>query len=379
MKVLVAGDYCPRARVAQMLERKDYSFFDEVKDIISKVDYSIINFECPIVEGNVEPIKKSGPLLRTTHNSVDAIRYAGFDCVTLANNHFRDFGDIGCITTLSELRKQNIDFVGGGSNIYEAQRILYKKIYDKIIAIINFCENEFSIASKNTAGSAPLDIVDNCHQITEAREKADYVLVVVHGGHELYQLPSPRMKKLYRFFIDLGAHAVVNHHQHCYSGYEYYQGKPIVYGLGNFCFDKNGMCSKIWNEGYCVTIEFVDMHPRIQIHPYKQCNEHPKLEILKEDELSVFYTRIREINEIISNDKSLEDYFDKWIEERSKNVMEIFASYHNRYLNAAANRGWIPHPISLKEAGAILNYVACESHRDIVIEVLNKSLNKTNE
>ena len=375
MKVLVAGDYCPRERIAHMLEHNDYSFFDEVKEIISQADYSIVNFECPIVDGNVEPIKKIGPTLRTTSISVDAIRYAGFDCVTLANNHFRDFGDVGCITTLNELKKQKFDFVGGGENIEEAQQILYKKIFDNRLAIVNFCENEFSIATENSSGAAPLDTVDNYFQITEARRNADYVLVIVHGGHELYQLPSPRMKKLYRYFIELGADAVVNHHQHCYSGYEYYNEKPILYGLGNFCFDKNGKSSEIWNEGYFVTIEFDNSSPQISIYPYKQCESQPNVRILKETELLNFYNKLSELNEIISNDNLLNDSFLKWVENRRRNVLEIFSSYHNRYLNAAANRGWIPRPMSLQEVGSMLNYVACESHRDIVIKVLSMNLN----
>jgi poly-gamma-glutamate synthesis protein (capsule biosynthesis protein) len=45
------------------------------------------------------------------------------------------------------------------------------------------------------------------------------------------------MVETYRFFIEAGADAVVNHHQHCICGYEVYKGKPIFYGLGNFCFD----------------------------------------------------------------------------------------------------------------------------------------------
>ena len=53
------------------------------------------------------------------------------------------------------------------------------------------------------------------------------MFLILHGGIEHYQLPSPRMKKWYRHIIDLGASAIVNHHQHCFSGYELYNGKPI--------------------------------------------------------------------------------------------------------------------------------------------------------
>lgn len=374
MKIIIAGDFCPRDRVATMVANEDYSFFDGVKDIIKGADYSIVNFECPVVEGNATPIAKCGPALRTERKAVDAIKYAGFNCVTLANNHFRDFGNEGCKTTIDELNRQNVDFVGGGNNLKKAQEILYKEIEGKRLAVVNFCENEFSIASETQAGAAPLDVVDNYNQIITARKNADYVLVIVHGGHEHYQLPSPRMKKLYRYFIALGADAVVNHHQHCYSGYEYYNGKPIVYGLGNFCFCYDNKYDSIWNEGYCVEIDFESSLPHISLYPYIQCNKSPLVTLMADSQREKFQNRIDELNDIIADDTLLNESFDNWIESRRKSVLHIFASYHNRYLNAAASRGYIPLPISKSEVGAMLNYIACEAHRDITIAVLNDKM-----
>lgn len=375
-KALIAGDYCPHARIAQMVERQDYTFFDHIKDFIKQADYSIVNFECPIVEGNAKPIKKCGPALRTISNAVDAVKYAGFNCVTLANNHFRDYGDSGCISTLNELNKQNVDYVGGGKNLQEAQQILYKEINGKKLAIVNFCENEFSIATANSAGAAPLDTADNFHQITNARKNADYVLVIIHGGHEHYQLPSPRMKKLYRYFVELGADAVVNHHQHCFSGYEYYNGKPIVYGLGNFCFDSKSLRNQSWNEGYFVTIDFNTPQPSLQIYPYRQCDDEATVNVLNSDAQHHFNNKLRELNEIIQDDARLQNSFDEWVNGRERWVYGLFNSYHNRYLNAAASRGWLPRPASDKEIGVILNYISCEAHRDIVLDVLKQKFNK---
>ena len=107
------------------------------------------------------------------------------------------------------------------------------------IFIFNFCENEWSIAESDNPGANPMDIIDNANQIKYARELADYVIVIVHGGHEYYNLPSPRMQKQYRFYADQGADIVVGHHTHCISGNEVYKGVPIYYSLGNFIFTKN--------------------------------------------------------------------------------------------------------------------------------------------
>lgn len=367
VKIFVAGDYCPQLRIAEMLSQSDYSFFDELKNCVQDSDYAIVNFECPVVNGEVEPIQKCGPALRTQQNAIDSIVYAGFDGVTLANNHFKDFGNAGCEATLRELKFQGVDYVGGGLNLAEAQQILYKEIKGKKIAIVNFCENEFSIATDCEAGAAPMDVVDNYYQITEARRNADYVLVIVHGGHEYYQLPSPRMKKLYRYYVELGADAVVNHHQHCYSGYEYYCGKPIVYGLGNLCFDSEKERQSIWNEGYCVRLGFDDKIT-LELIPYTQCGEMPIVKIIT-DRVG-FDFRVKELNTIIENDKALQNKFTAWIDRQINHKMNIFASYHNRYLNAAANRGYIPRLVLKQEILGLINHINCEAHRDTTIGVL---------
>ena len=375
MKIIVTGDYCPTDRISEMLTKNDFSFFDEIKETVKGADYSIVNLECPVVNGDVTPINKCGPNLRTISRVVDSIRYAGFDCATLANNHFRDFGDEGCLATIKELEYQNVDYVGGGRNLAEAQKILYKDIDGKRLAVVNICENEFSIASERRAGAAPLDMIDNYHQITDARANADYVLLIVHGGHEHYQLPSPRMKKLYRHFVDLGVDAVVNHHQHCYSGYEYYNGKPIVYGVGNFCFDSYRNRNSIWNEGYMVEISFDSrIDTEIKLIPYCQCDAEQKISLLTEDATIRFFQNIDCINYIINDDDALNVEFERWISSRRDVVMNVFASYHNRYLNGAARRGFIPRPINVKEIAAAINFICCESHRDVTMIVLDKEL-----
>lgn len=370
MKVLVAGDFCPINRVQEAFSVKDYSAFAAIKEIVHNADYSIVNLECPIVtEPNVIMASKTGSCLKADENTIEALQYAGFNCVTLANNHFRDYGEDGCKSTLKLLRQAYIDYVGGGNNLAEAQQVLYNKIGENTLAIVNVCEHEYSIASSKSAGSAPLDLIDNYNQITEARRNADYVLVIVHGGHEHYQLPSLRMKKLYRHFVDIGADAVVNHHQHCFSGYEYYNGKPIVYGVGNLCFEPTSKLQRMWHEGYMVILSFDDVIS-IQLEPYQQCLQNPVIELLNEGERSKFDDSIRLLNSIIADDELLAKSFDDYVQTRKKWIMRTFVSYHNRYLNALAQRSIIPYPLRKDEIKIIDNYIICESHRDVVEHVL---------
>lgn len=372
MIVLVAGDFCPQHRVAEKFEQGDYeSVLGEVKNVIDQVDYSIVNFECPITKGGENPIEKCGSNLQCSEEGIKAVKWAGFDSVTLANNHLLDYGEEGVANTLEACKKYGIDAVGGGMNLQDASQILYKEINGETLAIINCCEHEFSIATENTAGSNPLNPIQQYYAIREARENADYVLVIVHGGNEHYQLPSPRMQETYRFFIDAGADAVVNHHQHCYSGYEVYHDKPIFYGLGNFCFDRPDKRSDIWNEGYMVSIYFTGKKIKTECIPYIQCDEDAKVLILNNGRENKFNKSIDYFNSIISERSKLHKMYDDYIEKNSK-LKPVFSPYSNRLLSFLCNHNIIPSEISKKKRTLMLAYIQCESHYPKVIKFLKK-------
>ena len=368
MKVLVAGDYCPQGRVSDRFMRKDYqSVLGDVKDSISNVDYSIVNLECPICSGGEMAIHKCGPNLKCLENGIEAAIWAGFNCFTLANNHFLDYGKEGVKNTLDACVRNKIDKVGGGESLEEASKTLYKKIEGKIIAVINCCEHEFSIATDTTAGSNPLNPIQQYYAIKKARTLSDYVLVIVHGGHEHYQLPSVRMQETYRFFIDAGADAVVNHHQHCYSGYEYYNDKPIVYGLGNFCFDEGYKGTNLWHEGYMVEINFSD-NISIVLHPYTQCAEDAVVKFVSDP--TDFKKSIEYLNGIISDAKLLKEKQNEYYKNSVMSSRLLFEPINFRYAKALQRRGWLPFLHSRYNLTRIFNYINCEAHRDKVLYAL---------
>lgn len=369
MEILIAGDFCPRNRTEILIDNRDYdAIFSQIKKITASADYCIVNFEAPVVINKAEPIEKTGPNLKCTPMAVEAIKYAGFDCVTLANNHFYDFGDIGVRDTINTLNEFSIDYFGGGLNLYEAKKTLYKEIKGKKIGFISFCEREWSIATETTGGSSPLNPIQNHYQIKEAKEKADYVIVVVHGGREHYQLPLQRMKETYQFFIDSGADLVVNHHQHCYSGYEIYKGKPIFYGLGNFCFDsetKNQ--NKLWEQGFLLNLS-LNEKINFELIPYVQCGKNPSVELIKNRE--EFDNKIEELNIIIESTKLLNENFNRQVEREKHGYLLFLQSYKCRYLLALQSRKLLPSFVNKKYMRLLLNLMRCESHRDIIEKIL---------
>lgn len=364
MKILIAGDMRPYGKVAQLFDAGDYeAVLSEVRPYIEQADYSVINFESPVVKGNARPIEKCGPNLKCSDSCVKALKWAGFDCVTLANNHFLDFGRKGVQDTLYACDAQGIDTVGGGMNVKDASHILYKQILGKVLAIINCCEHEFSIATEETAGSNPLNPIQQYYAIVEARKRADFIVVIVHGGHEHYQLPSPRMQETYRFFIDAGADAVVNHHQHCYSGYEWYHGKPIIYGLGNFSYYSNLPQPKGWYEGYMVVFDYSE-RLSFDIIPYQQSFNSPKVIVLNGELKQAFNDSLDGLNSIIIDPVKLKASHEVWMKENCASGRILFQPYNSRILRALFVRGLLPSFITKKKRLSIQNNLRCESHLD---------------
>ena len=373
MKVLVAGDFCQRFRVNEKIEQKEFgSMFDTIKPIISACDIKVVNFEFPIVIETGKPIKKIGPTLKGSEFAVEAVKYAGFNVCTLANNHILDQGEACCLETKDLLEKGGIFTVGVGIDLNDAARILYIKSEGRKLAIINCCENEFSVATESTAGGNPLLPIQQFYKIQEAKENADYVLVIVHGGIEHYQLPTSRMIETYRFFIDAGADAVVNHHQHCYSGYERYKSKPIIYGLGNLLFDNPNCRNDIWNDGYMVELNFEAEEIEFRLHPYTQCNEEPTIRLMTENQKNQFERSIEELNRTIASPVEINKALDAYSKRMRKFVLSSFTPWTNRLLLAAFVRGFLPSFLSAKRILNIKNRISCESHYDLTIRELKR-------
>ena len=367
MRVLVAGDYCPQNRVAEQIGKGKYQLFLEPLDV--SYDYAIANLECPIFNKNAKKILKSGPHLYCSPAAVEVLKQSGFSCVTLANNHTLDYGESSLLDTIDVCNKVGLDVVGAGKGIEEAGRILYKRINDEVLAIINCCEHEFSVTDGKSVGTNPLNIVQQYKDIQSARGLADYVLIIIHGGHEHYQFPTPRMIETYRFFMDAGADAVVNHHQHCYSGYELYKGKPIFYGLGNFCFDWKGREEDPkWTTGYMVNLDFKKEGTSFEIMPYYQCTkQNSSVQMVAP---SSFNQQIDRLNEIIANPTLFEQTTKSFFESKYKEIEATLSPLAGRIIFSLILRGWFPSLLSKKKKALLRLYFDCDVHRDKVLQYL---------
>jgi poly-gamma-glutamate synthesis protein (capsule biosynthesis protein) len=355
-----------------MLEKEDYSFFESTKMVIDREspDLSIVNFETAIVDDdNTKPIKKSGPSLCTSRNAVKALKYAGFNFATLANNHIMDYGVKGLNNTVAELIAANIQTVGIGDNAENASKPTRVQICNEKLSVINCCEHEFSVATKDEPGAFGLDPIEQYRIIVEEKKVSDYVIVIVHGGPEFYQIPTSRMVKTYRFFIDAGADIVINGHQHCYSGYEVYKGKMIFYGLGNFCFDWAGYRDSTWNEGYLVNLDLNREKIEYRIIPYQQCNHTANIEYLKENAYDV---KLSEINTVIADDKLLDCKTEEYFNNSYKIFLHVFEP-QLKIFPYLKRLGLCSFKLSEGKGLLFRDFIDCESHRDKILYYLRNT------
>ena len=377
IKIAIAGDYVTTNRVKALVEEQQYEqVMGDVRQWCKSYDYSLVNLECPVLPANPKPIVKCGPNLSCSENSLKMLQYAGFNCACLANNHFYDYGEDGVKDTLDALQKLDIDHVGGGMDLAEASATLFKKVGTETLAVINCAEHESSIATKYSGGSNPLNPIAQYYAIQEARKKADYVIVITHGGVEQYELPTPRMQETFRFFIDAGADAVINHHQHCPTGYEQYKGKPIFYGLGNFCFDSKNYRNSNWNEGYVVSLCFDRGKVNGEIHPYTQCNEKPAVVFMEGEERRLFIKKMEKANVMIADEEALEKAHLQYMDSTWKRHVSLFTPYAGRWTMSLCEKGLLPTLFPKKKWPTMLNMIECESHRERIIHFIKDKMNK---
>ena len=289
MKLVVAGDVCMRGQEDTMSAEVAREILASVQPVLDAADIRIVNWENPTtaVEEEGAPIPKSGAMLHSKPENIVFLKEGKFDVALMANNHTGDYDPRGTIATKKYLEEAGLLTVGAGADLEEARQPLYVEKNGETVAIISTCEYEFGIADRETPGAAGFDPRDLRMRIAQAKEKADYVLVIHHGGNEHNPLPSPRNRARYQDVIDMGADALVAMHPHCPQGYEIYNGKPIVYSLGNFMFrtlSKTVVQEGSWNYGYLASLTFEKGKGAVlEIDPY-QNNLHTSVIKLMEGE-----------------------------------------------------------------------------------------------
>ena len=375
VSLLFTGDFAPCRNFESIVLSKGAAIFSDFSEDIAKSDLSFVNLECPLSHSS-KPIKKSGPNIKASPDCIKAIADIGFDVVGLANNHIMDYGSEGLLETLQVCKNAGLAFCGAGENLLESQRPLVMEKNGARIAILAVAEHEFSIAGANFPGAAPLDPIDNILQIESVRKEADLVFVTIHGGNEYFPFPRPGLRKFCKFLIERGADGVICHHPHVPGAYEFHQGKPISYSLGNLIFDRSHP-PEGWNQGYALYLEY-DVNTKEMIShkviPYTQSVKQGGVWKMRGKEKTAFLKKLEDQGRVLSDNNSYNKEWSDYCKTMEARVLlRMFMPFHFRglrYINKILPISKCILPKSSVEVRK--NLIQCESHRELFLKILNE-------
>lgn len=362
MKAVILGDFSPTAENYDMFRDGDVeTLFSDSLSIYEGMDVKLVNLECALTESE-NRIKKFGPNLKAHPNTAKTLKKIGVDYCSLANNHFFDFGKEGVRDSLAALDEAGIKYTGFGDDYNDSRKDLIIEKDGEKLCIIAVCEHEYSYALEDRMGCRPYDEYETMIDIIEAKKKADRVVVIYHGGKEHCRYPSPRLRKLCRAMAYHGADMVLCQHSHCIGCYEEYLGCHILYGQGNYHFEKQAYYSNpSWNGSLAVSYD--TKTDEISFTPLVS-NEKGGIRLANAEERARMLTGFEERN------RSLED--GSW----EKGFADFCETVREKYEKVLRN-AYTPEATE-KENHLFAHYLDCEAHTDVWRQ-LNKTANNTNE
>lgn len=233
---VMLGRFCN----VQMLKNKDFKYpFLKTADFISSADITFGNLEAPMVEKC--PTTETGMVFCARPESIEGLKHAGFDILSVANNHILNHGQNGLEQTQNLLSKNGIQSS-------DSNNVTMKQFNNLRFGFLSF--------DLLTYPPPRLAVFGEAGQIFQLSQTVDVLIVSLHWGNEYQKQPSEWQKVLAHRIIESGAKIIIGHHPHVTQPVEEYDNGLIFYSLGNFVFDqpwseetKKGQIARIVFEG----------------------------------------------------------------------------------------------------------------------------------
>lgn len=174
---------------------------------------------------------------RTPPHLAQGLADAGFDAVSLANNHSFDFGRDGLVDTIDALEAVDVTPFGAGPDADAAYAPALFEIEGQTVALLGLNAIGGTRAATDVQSGVAWADTDAEAAVRSAVALADYVIVMIHAGVEYSSTPTEPQSAFARSVIDAGADVVVGHHPHALQPWEAYEDGLILHSLGNFVFD----------------------------------------------------------------------------------------------------------------------------------------------
>jgi poly-gamma-glutamate synthesis protein (capsule biosynthesis protein) len=232
----VAGDVHFAGRTAPLL-RDPATAFGPIAPVLSGADLALLNLETAVTErGTPEPKEFH---FRAPATAYTAVRAAGVDAVSLANNHVLDYGQVGLADTLDAATAAGMPVFGAGRNAQAAYAPWITTVRGTRVAVLGFSQittlAETWGARDDRAGVAlSFDVARVRAAVALARTRADVVIAFNHWGPEGSACPSGRQKEFLAILVAAGVDVVLGAHAHVLQGVGWSGRTFVSYGMGNF-------------------------------------------------------------------------------------------------------------------------------------------------
>jgi poly-gamma-glutamate capsule biosynthesis protein CapA/YwtB (metallophosphatase superfamily) len=232
-----AGDVHFMQRTAALLSQDPSTAFGPVAQVLSGADLAMVNLETSVTDrGTPEPKQFH---FRAPATAFDAVRAAGVDVVTIANNHSLDYGQVGLADTLDNARKAGFPAIGAGRSAAQAYApwvATVRGVRVAFLAVSQVHELEYTWAARDDRPGVAMavDVPRAAAAVAAARKIADVVVVYVHWGQEGNSCPTAEMKTFAAKMAAAGATVVLGTHAHLLLGEGWLGHTYVDYGLGNF-------------------------------------------------------------------------------------------------------------------------------------------------
>lgn len=214
--------------------------------LLNEGDWRFCNLECVISDrGTPWTASPKTFHFRSEAKNAAVLTRAKINAVSLANNHVLDYGYDAMFEMLEILNRAGIVHSGAGANFEEASRLATTEVKGRRLGLLSFTDNEPQWeASSDRPGVfyVPIDLRDDRTQnlldiVHKHKAMMEFLIVSAHWGSNWGYYPPEEHIALAHALIDSGADLVFGHSSHVFRGIEFYEGRPIVYGAGNFIDD----------------------------------------------------------------------------------------------------------------------------------------------
>jgi poly-gamma-glutamate capsule biosynthesis protein CapA/YwtB (metallophosphatase superfamily) len=215
----------------------DYAALFKNTGYLKDADIAFANLEGPVATGGYKAGSRFS--FRMDPAGLVAMRDAGFDVVSFANNHVGDYTRAAFTETLQRLQENNILYAGAGMNRTEATTPAIIDVRSMKIGFLAVTDvgPDWLRATDTSPGILIASDPNLPSIITTAKAQVDVLVVSFHWGNE-YAPANAHQEILAHAAIDAGADIIVGHHPHVMEKVAIYKDKPIFYSLGNFIFDQ---------------------------------------------------------------------------------------------------------------------------------------------